>query len=123
MSWTVNGLGWIATRLRADLEGATLVIGNGQQAEGHRDEELAGEFTAEAPISEVEDVGEVQVDGELRHRVILRAIFGEDTANFDWNERGVRLADGTLVDRKVQDQGRKVQGSVWTLEAVLDLVP
>jgi hypothetical protein len=68
-------------------------------------------------------VGHVEDGGRVAHRVILSATFGSEAANFEWLEHGVRTPDGRLLDRTVEDMGRKAPGSVWTLDAVLDLVP
>lgn len=63
-------------------------------------------------------VGEIDLrDGTL----IMSATFGEQEANFDWRAREVLTADGTVLDRIVEDLGRKAPGSVWTLEAVVSL--
>jgi hypothetical protein len=48
---------------------------------------------------------------------------GDQTAQapFDWQERGVVTAAGVLIDRAVRDQGRKVLGAIWQVEARLRL--
>jgi len=45
----------------------------------------------------------------------FRATFGEDDANFEWEEWGIFNDDtaGTMLNRVVEDNGEKVQGHVW----------
>lgn len=105
------------------FEGALLCVGNGDDPVGHADTGLSGDLTADRPADSIEYLGHIEEGGRIAHRVIMRATFGENDANFDWRERGVKLADGTLVDRTVEDGGRKAPGSVWTVETVLDLMP
>lgn len=123
MPFTEGGLEWVAQQLRERLAGARIVVGDGETPVNSNDEELAGAATAEKVVEEIEIVGRVEDGDRAVHRVILRTTFGENEANFDWRERGVLTSEGVLIDRAVADQGRKVQGSVWTLEAVVDLVP
>jgi hypothetical protein len=122
MAFTVQGLDWMSELAVSNLEGATIVVGNGNTEEQPQDAELAGEMTASAQVQEIEYVGRIKLEsGEERHRLILRATFDEEVANFEWSERAVRLADGRMIDRVVQDQGRKVSGQIWAVEAALDL--
>jgi hypothetical protein len=100
---TSRGLAWLAGWVAGELEGGSLFVGDNDQQ------------SATKPIENIE----VSVDDDGVHLVTLTATFGEPEANFDWNVRGVVLADGTDIDRKVVDQGRKAEGSVWTLEIVL----
>jgi hypothetical protein len=60
-------------------------------------------------------------DGRGHSGISLLATFGEQEAAFDWQERGVVTAQGVLLDRAVRDQGRKVLGAVWQLQADLIL--
>lgn len=93
---------------------ARLIVGNSSKPVAADDERLAGDLTAWAEL----DDGFPQVEGAT---ITFHATFGEDVANFDWNERGVTSVQGVLLDRSVDDQGRKAPGTVWTLEAVLEL--
>jgi hypothetical protein len=104
------------------LDAGRIVVGNGSAAVTPSDTRLNGSETAQAAM----DAGFPRLDGVVEdgarfHRVTFRATFAEDQANFDWLERGVVSAQGVLIDRSVQDQGRKAPGSIWTLEAALDL--
>lgn len=123
MSFTMAGLDHLWQGVLPSLNSASLCVGNGGDPMGHDDDDLSGPLTAERPVEEVEYLGHIEEDGRIAHRVILRATFGEEAANFDWREIGVKLSDGTLIDRTIDDGGRKAQGSVWTLESVLDLMP
>jgi hypothetical protein len=87
--------GWVA----AQLVGAELVISDGTTE-------------ARAPLSEPP-----LLDGPV---VTLRAVFGEQEANFEWRQRGV-VAGGELVDVDEGDFGRKAAGAVWTLEVPIEL--
>lgn len=51
-------------------------------------------------------------DGSL----VLQAEFDSSFANFEWREQQVVLKDDTVLDTDTQDLGRKVEGSVWSLE-------
>lgn len=113
------------TNLLTDqLSSARLVVGTGDAPFSPLDARLAGDSTAQAPMDTGYPIvtGMVQGDeGRDACRLTLRATFGEQDGNFDWAERGVVTAQGVLLDRSVEDQGRKVLGAVWTLEAALDL--
>lgn len=96
-----------------------LIVGDGDTPVTRGDTRLAGENTAWAEL----------VDGYPAIRrtdsgvmIVLQSVFGEDNANFDWRERGFTSVQGVLIDRSVDDQGRKAPGSIWTLEAQLELV-
>lgn len=106
------------------LGAARLVVGDGAAEFSPLDTRLAGSNTAQAEMVDgyPQIVGAVQGDEGLdAWRLVLRATFDEREGNFDWAERGVVTAQGVLLDRSVEDQGRKVLGAVWTLEAALDL--
>jgi len=55
-------------------------------------------------------------------KIVFRATFGDDEANFDWNEWVVDngSAAGVTLNRKVDNMGTKTQGS-WTLEVSITL--
>lgn len=93
--WTADTPGWLAARL-AD---ASIVVANG---------------TAEAAAALD---GPPETEGQT---VTLRATFREGDANFEWSERRV-VVDGKTIDTARADMGRKVEGSVWTAVAELEL--
>ncbi len=97
--FTSDGLNWLAVIVEERLAGAQLQVGNGETA-------------VAVPIESIE----VAEDGTVK----LVGTFGEEQANFDWRSRSILLADGTEIDRVEEDQGRKAQGSVWTLEAEVE---
>lgn len=115
-----------------------LIVGNGTAPVQEADERLAGEQTAWAAL----DDGYPRLDGmvtvtepsepvetepaeppERACRATFQATFAEEAANFEWLERGVTSVQGVLIDRSVEDHGRKVPGSIWTLSLALDLTP
>ena len=56
--------------------------------------------------------------------ITWRAVFGADAANFDWREFSVGNADagaGDNLNRKVDNQGTKASGQVWTLDLQITL--
>lgn len=110
--------------LNDHLGSARLVVGNGSQDFSYADERLAGSETAQASPDEGFPTFERFATDEVPDAVdaVFRATFGEQEAAFDWQERGVVTAQGVLIDRAVADQGRKVLGAVWQLEARLRLV-
>lgn len=98
--FTPEGLSWVAALVGRNLDHAVLRVTDGDKA------------SADAAIAEV--VNEKQA-------VVLRGRFGEGEANFDWKTIGVVLSGGLEVDQADKDQGRKVAGSVWTVEHRIDL--
>lgn len=102
---------------------ARLIVGNGATPFSDSDERLAGDQTAWADLDDgyPRTDGPVDTDEGRVFRVTFQATFGEQVANFDWRERGITSVQGVLVDRSVGDQGRKAPGSVWTMQAALDL--
>lgn len=133
--FTDAGMDWMWRMMIGDLRdadgtlsdhlgSARLIVGNGSRDFEPSDTRLVGPDTGQAEldggyplVAGVIDGG----DGPDACRLTFRATFGEEVANFDWAERGVVTAQGVLLDRSVEDQGRKVLGQVWTLEASLDL--
>jgi hypothetical protein len=104
-----------AGTLTDHLGNARLLVGNSSQEFAYGDERLAGDQTAQAPLDEGFPLVQPYDDGEnVGVQLLLRA-------TFDWQERGVVSAQGVLIDRTVADQGRKVLGAVWQLEAALIL--
>jgi hypothetical protein len=133
--FTKVGLEWIwnmvtgqlrdpqAGTLTDQLASARIVVGNSSQEFAYEDERLAGDQTAQAAADEGFPLIRPVVTPDERRGVqlVLRATFGEQDAAFDWQERGVVSAQGVLIDRTVADQGRKVLGAIWQLEAALIL--
>ena len=116
--FTNVGFEWIWHRLvgvaNDTLSQASIWVGDSAQPFNPGDVSLWGEQTANAGL----DSGFPEVVGA---KVTLRATFGERDAIFDWAERAVVTASGVLLDRAVGDQGRKVLGAVWVVEAELEL--
>lgn len=111
-------------KLLDHLGAARIVVGNGTVGFTPSDTRMLGDQTDQADL----DMGYPKVEGpivlpdeEEAYRMVFRATFGEQQAIFDWQERGVVSAQGVLLDRSVMDQGRKVLGAVWQIEAALDL--
>lgn len=95
-----------AKKLLADsLEGAQMRVTDGRQS-------------ASAPFDSGFPQHEQQAAGARAH---VEATFGENAANFDWKERQIVAKDGTVLDRTVEDHGRKAAGSVWTLRHSIEL--
>jgi len=66
------------------------------------------------------DTGYPQVSAQ---KVTWRSIFGADDANGDWREFTVSNAadnTGNNFNRKVDDQGTKVSGQIWTIELEIE---
>lgn len=125
---TLAGLDYFYRALVGDhqgaLENAVLRVGNGDAAETLEDRQLTGDQTAERPLDEPPSFDyQYEDDGETPTgvRLVFRASFGEDTANFEWRERAIVAPDGTMIDRTVADQGRKAPGSIWVMEMALSL--
>ena len=135
--FTAAGVRWMwemmAGRLRQDdgtlsdhLGSARIVVGNSDLGYVPNQERLQGDQTAQAALDGGFPTTEVRLledDDFLRPLglITFRATFGEADACFDWREQGVVTAQGVLIDRAVGDGGRKVLGSVWQTEAVLEL--
>jgi hypothetical protein len=109
--------------LTDQLSSARVLVGNGDRPFAFTDERLAGDQTAQAPLDAgFPTIERVEGDEGLDAvQVTFRGTFGEDQAAFDWQERGVVTAAGVLIDRAVRDQGRKVLGAIWQVEARLRL--
>lgn len=60
---------------------------------------------------------------EITRGDVLRAhaSFREQDANFDWQRRELVTRDGVVIDRQVEDFGRKVLGAVWDVEIDMTL--
>jgi hypothetical protein len=84
------------------LDGGSLCVSDGAQK-------------AEAPF----DAAPIVDGGQIK----VSATFGEQVANFDWLERDIISAGGVVLDHQEQDRGRKAEGSVWTLDAALEIKP
>ena len=67
------------------------------------------------------DGGYPQVDGRT---ATFRASFGDDSANFAWNEASISNGTGVgsiAMNRKVSTMGTK-SGGTWTLQMTISLV-
>lgn len=62
----------------------------------------------------------VTLEGDTASLVVA-GTFSEDEGNFEWTNRQVVTAQGTVLDEDSEDGGRKAQGSVWSIEVSLDL--
>lgn len=53
--------------------------------------------------------------------VTFKSIFGQDEANFSWNEWGIFNAEtgGTMLSRKVESNGTKLPNQTWILEVTI----
>jgi hypothetical protein len=111
--------------LTDQLASARLLVGNGDAPVAFTDDRLAGGETAQAELDAgfpgIARVATEEPDVPDAVEITFRATFGEDVGAFDWQERGVVTAQGVLLDRAVRDQGRKVLGAIWQLEARLRL--
>ena len=118
--YTNVGLEWMWRRMAGmvpdDLSQAQIVVGDGRTESTGGEEALVGENQSRAPLDE----GFPEVIGS---RIRFRATFGEREGIHEWHERGIVVPSGILVDRAVGDEGRKVFGSVWDVEAELELLP
>jgi hypothetical protein len=129
VAYTDAGLRWIWQQalgvlrneegaLADELSKARLVVGDGSRTFAAGDTRLAGGATAYAEMDEGFPKVEI-VDGVAR--LTLRGTFDEESANFEWQERGVTSVRGVLIDRTVSYQGTKAPGTRWTAEVVLEL--
>lgn len=99
MSFTPEGLSWLARLLAEEAEQACIVVSDG------------GELRATARASSITPEG---------GQVTFTATFGEGDANFEWRKRDLVLGN-VVIDSEEQDQGRKVTGTIWTVEVTIDL--
>jgi hypothetical protein len=99
MALTPDGRVVMATLLSQRLQGGVIVVSDGNGA------------STSVPMTVAVQDGQVVCVGE----------FNELAGNFDWRVRRVVDAAGTVVDEEAEDMGRKAPGSVWTLEAVIEL--
>lgn len=132
--FTVAGMTWMWNMMIGNLRSsdgtltdhlanARVLVGNGDRPMAFTDERLAGDLTAQAGLDAgFPTVAAIEGDeGMDAVEVTFRGTFGEDQAVFDWQERGVVTSAGVLIDRAVRDQGRKVLGAIWQVEARLRL--
>lgn len=104
--FTEEGTEWLGEWIAGELQnGAWIVVADGQ-----------GE-SAVATITEAKYV--TRDDGSTVVECV--ALFDEQNANFEWTKRSVKLNDGKIIDREVEDMGRKKQGSVWTIKVSIDV--
>jgi hypothetical protein len=97
-----DGVQRLAELVREDLEGGTIMVGDGDGK------------TASAPI----EMAFVD-DGLVR----VSATFGESDAVFEWRERAVLTKDGIVFDVETEDGGRKILGAVWDVEVEIEITP
>ena len=67
------------------------------------------------------DSGYPKIEGT---KIVFRATFGPDEANFDWNEWTVANGPGddyVNLNRKVESLGTKFQGTTWVLTVELSI--
>lgn len=65
----------------------------------------------------------VEDRGDGSYLLTCVATFTEDEANFTWEERLVKLPDGTVVDAVKEDLGRKARGAEWDITVKIDFGP
>jgi hypothetical protein len=99
-----------------DNANARLAVGDGTTAESPSQTNLQGTTTFRRSM----DPGYPTVTGST---LIFRATFGEEDANFAWNEWGVFNAavGGTMLDRRVEYNGTKLEGQTWVFQVELEL--
>ena len=112
--WTAVAGGTITAY---DNTNAYLGVGDGTTAATASDTALAGTNTAWVAM---ETSYPTYGSGNT---IVFRSVFGSSVGNFDWQELAVGngSAGGTLLNRKVTDQGTKVSGQSWTLTLTLSL--
>lgn len=117
-AFTTVGMTWMWRRMVGmvpdTLAEAEIVVGDGLSGFVGTEEALTGENQDRAGLTVPPEI--------VGSRIVLRSTFTERQANFDWMERGIVVPSGVLIDRSVADQGRKVFGAVWDVEAELELV-
>lgn len=131
--FTIVGMEWMWQMMTGQLRNedgtltdalsqARIIVGNGDADFSFADTRLAGGETAQSPVTTMAFERRA-LGGEVPDSVefVALATFGENEAAFEWQERGVVTNQGVLIDRAVSDQGRKVMGAVWQLEARLTL--
>ena len=96
---TEDGRAAVAEALAQRLEGGSLEVVNGSQSARQA-------FDSSPEIA----------DGLVR----VAATFGEQDANFEWSERRVLDAAGTVIDAEKQDLGRKAEGAVMALTVEIE---
>lgn len=116
--FTNVGYEWMWRRMAGlegdSLAGATIAVGDGGGLFTGGDIALQGQQQASRPLDE----GFPIITGAT---ITFQATFGERDGAFDWHERGIYTPSGVLLDRAVGDQGRKVFGAVWVVQAELEL--
>lgn len=116
----INELWKLVANLTAtpfDNANAYIGVGDSNTAEDASQTGLQGINKTYRPM----DAGYPEVDGQT---IIFQATFGENDANYDWYEFTIiNGSDDTAVNlnRKVQDSGRKAQGTIWVLRAFITL--
>ena len=105
-------LGSEASGVKFDNANANLIVGTGVGAAAPADTEAT--FTAGVKAGMMVGYPTYGTD----QGITWKAAFTELVANQAWQEFGVLNADtaGKLLNRKVEDQGTKVEGQIWELE-------
>ena len=100
-----------------DNTNAYLIVGTGETSAQATDTE--GTFTAGVKQGMVEGYPQAGSD----QKITWKASYDGTTANQDWKEFGVLNAEtsGKLLNRKVDNQGTKIEGQVWELELEITL--
>lgn len=99
-----------------DEANAHIGVGDGDNEFDETQTDLQGENTFREGMDEDFPVRE---DNELT----FRATFGEEDANFVWNEWGVFNADdgGVMLNRLVEFNGEKQPGQTWIFQVTLEI--
>ena len=96
---TPSGASFLWELVAADLVDGSITV---RSADGK---------SAEAPITSVDVTA---------NRIEVVAAFPDGEANFDWASRDIVASDGTVLDTKREDLGRKAPGAEWTLAASIE---
>lgn len=96
-------------------EGATLLLA---LAAGQSQDTIAAVAVSDG---DREAVVPAQISPAAGGELQVTGLFGADEANFNWNRTEIRSGEGVVIDADDVDLGRKGAGSVWTMEAVLEI--
>lgn len=99
-----------------DNANARLAVGDSSAATAPSQTNLQGTTTFRRSM----DPGYPTVTGST---LIFRGTFGENDANFPWNEWGIFNAavGGIMLDRVVEYNGTKLEGQTWVMQVELEL--
>jgi hypothetical protein len=120
-----EGINYILTMLGTDAKTGTpygnadanLIVGTGSGGADPTDTEAT--FTAGVKATMEAGYPSYGTD----QKITWKSSYGTPTANQAWAEFGVLNAasEGKLLNRKVSDQGTKIEGQVWELELEITL--